>query len=314
MRGNVGGKGEHESPAFWWAALQRATGFGAAGLLRMAAIFGSPWAALNASVEELMGLAGLSLARAERVVAGANRPDLIERKIEEWKRNGIQLVCIDDEAYPSSLLDLRSPPPLLYVRGELAGGDERTAAVVGSRECSSEGAELAKWLAKGLAGYKFTIVSGLARGIDTAGHVGALESEEGRTVAVLGCGLLRIYPPENASLAERITDRGCLIAEVPPETEVAPGLLLARDRIQAGLSRAVMVAQSQWESGSMVTARYAVQSGRLLYGVPWREPPFSDGWARLWSMGARPITRKTDLGLLRAEIERWKRPPRLPLD
>jgi DNA processing protein len=149
----------------------------------------------------------------------------------------------------------------------------------------------------------------LARGIDTAGHRGALAVEEGRTIAVLGSGLLRVYPRENQALAEEIAGRGCLMAEVPPETEVQAAHLLARDRIQAALSRAVIVVQAQAECGSIVTARHARRCGRRLYGVPWSRRPFSEGWEALARMGARPVSGDSDLDALAAEIEAEPEPP-----
>ncbi len=170
------------------------------------------------------------------------------------------------------------------------------------------GAMLARRLARDFAGRGFTIVSGLARGIDTAGHRGALSTKEGRTIAVLGSGLLRVYPPENTVLASQLARRGALVSEVPPDTEVDRRLLLARDRIQAGLSRAVIVVRAHQECGSIVTAQHAVHCGRLLFGVPSEVPRFGAGWRRLQGLGARPITPESDLDALAEEINAWEPP------
>jgi DNA processing protein len=296
-------------------------------MLRVARVFGSPYAALHAPIDELVARGGISLDQARAIVAHKDAEAALQHNIEAWRSRGVELICIDDESYPAQLRDLRTPPPLLYVRGSLRPEDTRAVAVVGTREPDRAGAALARRLGHEFATRGFTIVSGLARGIDTAGHRGALlpeappglvgtrrgprgtsrslspSAEQGRTIAVLGCGLLRIYPSENARLAGRIAARGCLLSEVPPETEVQAGLLLARDRIQAALSRAVVVVEAHRECGSIVTARHAAQCGRLLYGVPWERPPFSEGWKTLRSMGALPITADADFDEVAATID-----------
>ena len=152
-------------------------------------------------------------------------------------------------------------------------------------------------------------MSGLARGIDTAGHRGALLAKEGRTIAVLGCGVQRVYPPENGLLAAKIARRGCVVAEAPPHAEVDRRYLLARDRLQAALSRAVIVVQAHGRCGSLVTARHAVGCGRLLFGVAWEREPMAEGWERLQALGARRLEVETDLDEIAAEIERGPAPP-----
>ena len=288
---------------FWWAALQQVPGVGAGTMLRLARAFGSAEAAVRASAEELRGRGKLSARQARGVLAVREAEAALRRRIDGWAAQGIGLLSQEDGRYPESLRVLRSPPPLLYVKGTLEPREARAVAVVGTRSPSREGAAVARKLGRELARRGHTIVSGLARGIDTAGHRGALEAEQGSTIAVLGCGLLRLYPPENSLLAGKVASAGCLMAEVPPETEVRRELLLARDRIQAALSRAVIVVQAHGECGSMVTARHAVRCRRLLYGVPWSEPPFSEGWETLRSMGARPLTGEFDLDSVCAEID-----------
>lgn len=313
MCGNVEDRGRGGA-ALWWAALQQVPGVGAATMLRLAQVFGSPQAAVRASENELTARGGLTPDQAAHVTALTEAIPALEARTAAWRSQGIELVAIEDERYPASLRDLRSPPPLLYLRGTLWKEDARAAAIVGSRDADQAGKALARKLGRELARRGFTIVSGLARGIDTAGHRGALEIEQGRTIAVLGCGLLRVYPPENALLAQKIARRGCLMAEAPPETEVDTALLLARDRLQAALSRAVIVVQAFAECGSIVTAQHAVKCGRLLYGVPWSKPPFSEGWERLRSMGARPLDEAADLDVLAAEIDAPpSAPPQQPL-
>ncbi len=289
--------------ALGWLALQQAPGIGAAGMLRLVRVFGSPEATLHASTEELVARGSIFLAQARVLTEQRDIRDQLQRKIEVWRAKGISLVCIDDDSYPIQLRDLRTPPPLLYIRGSLLPGDARAIAIVGTRQPTRAGAAFARRIGREFAARGFTIVSGLARGIDTAGHRGSLEVRQGRTIAVLGCGLLRVYPPENAMLADHIAERGSILSEVMPETNVQPGLLLARDRIQAALSRAVIVVQAHGECGSIVTARDAVQCGRLLYGVPWDTPPFSEGWKTLTSLGAQPIRAESDFDQIAAAIE-----------
>lgn len=303
-----------------WLALQRVPGIGPAAMLRVARVFGSPEAALEASPEELAARGRLSAEQAKAAHAQNDmRPKLLG-EIAAWRSQGIELITMDDDAYPRALLDLRAPPPLLYLRGSLRREDGRAIAIVGTREPDRQGRAFARHLGYEFARRGFTIVSGLARGIDTAAHRGALRAEQGRTIAVLGCGLLRLYPPENALLARSIAPsrwagacllpRGALLAEVPPDTEVETKFLLMRDRIQAALARAVIVVQAHGECGSIVTARHALRCDRLLYGVPWDQPPFSQGWNTLRSLGARPLTSHTDLDDIAREVDAQQPVPR----
>ena len=275
-------------------------------MLRLARVFGSAQAALEAGPEDLVRRARLSWRHAQELAALGRLRGRLAEQIAAWSRDGISLVAMGEEAYPAALLDLRSPPPLLYLRGSLRPGDARAVAVVGTRQPSADGATRAQQIALALAARGFTIVSGLARGIDTAAHWGALTHPRGRTVAVLGCGLQRIYPPENAHLAEAVARRGALLAEVAPHATVNRRCLLARDRVQAALARAVVVVQAHAECGSIVTARHARACGRLLLGVPWCEPPFSHGWQRLRQLGARPIEPEADLDDLAELIEAYR--------
>jgi len=289
--------------AVWWAALQQVKGVGAGTMLRLARVFGSPEAAAAAPCQELMARGRLSASQAAQVSRLRESAAMLRDQIAAWQAHGIKLLSCEDPRYPGPLRDLRSPPPLLYLRGELRAADAHAVAVVGTREPEPHAARLARALARGLAERGFTIVSGLARGIDTAAHRGTLATPKGRTIAVLGSGLLRIYPPEKALLAARIAKRRCVMAEVPPETEVERGLLLARDRIQAALSQAVIVVQAYPECGSVVTARHAVRCGRLLFAIPWSQGTFAEGWKRLQKMGAKPIEQDLHMDALVAEIE-----------
>jgi DNA processing protein len=298
--------------ALWWAALQRPPGIGASAMLRLVRMFGSPRDALAAPVEELMARGKLSVEQARRLALTRDGERELRSEIRSWRDEGIELVCLTDGRYPRLLLDLRSPPPLLYLRGSLRAEDGRAVAIVGTRRPTQEAAAAAQRLARGFAEQGFTIVSGLARGIDTAGHLAALQASGGRTVAIIGCGLRRIYPPENEPLAKEIAGRGCLLSEVPPDTEVQRRLLVARDRIQAALCAAVVVVQAPADCGSIITARHAVRCRRLLYAVPWSHGPFAEGWEQLRAMGARPMAADADLAPICEQVEQrhtelWQR-------
>jgi DNA processing protein len=283
-------------------------------MLRLARVFGSPRDAVEASPQELAARGGISVEKARQLKQVGGDEAGLRARIRAWQDDGIGLVSLTDERYPQSLLDLRSPPPLLYLRGPLHAEDGRGVAIVGTRGPTHAAAAAAQRLAKGFAERGYTIVSGLARGIDTSAHLGALEASRGRTVAVVGGGLRHLFPIENEALAQEIAERGCLVSEVPPDAEVQRALLVARDRIQAALSLAVIVVQARADCGSIITARHAVRCSRLLYAVPWPQREFAEGYEQLRSMGARVIQADADLEAISAEIDEGpRRPPQRPL-
>jgi len=208
-------------------------------------------------------------------------------------RLGIALVALTDARYPGLLRRIYDPPPILYVRGELVE-EEVAVAVVGSRGASMAGRTLARSMAGDLAAWGATIVSGLARGIDTAAHEGALDAP-GRTVAVLGCGLDRTYPPENERLAGRITSAGAVVSEFPLGTPPLPEHFPRRNRVIAGWSQAVVVVEAAARSGALNTARCAADEGRDVLAVPGHPTqPGSAGTNQLIRDGA---------GLVRSAID-----------
>jgi DNA processing protein len=197
--------------------------------------------------------------------------ELQRRAAEEMRRAsaaGYTLVTLGADGYPTSLARIVDPPPAVWVRGRLGATEPGPAvAVVGSRASSAAGRELARVLARDLARAGVTIVSGLARGIDTAAHQGALDGG-GRTVAVLGCGIDRVYPPENVELARRIANAGAIVSEYPPGTPPRPAHFPRRNRVIAGLAAAVVVVEAGKRSGALVTARLALDEGREVMAVP----------------------------------------------
>jgi DNA processing protein len=194
------------------------------------------------------------------------------RRAEEEVRRaaalGVRIVGLDDPGYPGLLGRIYDPPPVLYVKGELLVDEgPLSVAIVGSRAASPQGTALASCMARELAAAGATIVSGLARGIDTAAHKGALEAN-GRTVAVLGSGLDRLYPRENEALAAAISRQGAVVSEFPLGMSAAPGHFPRRNRVIAGWGRGVVVVEAAARSGALVTARLALDEGREVFAVP----------------------------------------------
>jgi DNA processing protein len=190
-----------------------------------------------------------------------------EQQMKMAERAGARIVSWDDEDYPQLLKRTYDPPPVMWVRGTLRA-EESAVAVVGSRGASAVGRLAARSMGRDLAAAGLTVVSGLARGIDTAAHEGAVETR-GRTVAVLGSGLDRLYPRENAPLVERIVEAGgAVVTEFPMGTPPEPGHFPRRNRVIAGWSKAVVVVEAQTKSGALGTARTAAEEGRDVYAVP----------------------------------------------
>lgn len=247
-----------------WVALATRARIGGKTLTRLLRHFGSLSAVLQADVSELIQVPyiGQQTARAIKEVD----LNIIEQQLNHFTNDGIQVITWEDPDYPVNLLHCDSAPPVLFVKGKLLPTDGRAVAIVGTRQPGEESLELAHDLGKEMAARGWVVVSGLAIGIDTAAHQGALEAG-GRTLAVLGSGLQAIYPQRNTKLADSITVGGAVLSEVHPEAMVSPQNLIARNRIASGLSKAVIVVQSGLNGGSMSTVRHALNQGRALYAV-----------------------------------------------
>lgn len=189
------------------------------------------------------------------------------RELEECEKHGIRLLQLEDAAYPQILKRIDDPPPLLYVRGEITGQDDLSLAIVGGRSASYYGTAQAARFARDFAIRRVTVVSGLARGIDTAAHRAAIEGG-GRTIAVVGSGLLDVYPPENQQFALELAEHGAVISEFPLHTPGRARNFPQRNRIISGLSLGVLVVEATRRSGSLITARLAVEQGREVFALP----------------------------------------------
>ena len=257
---------------------------------------GSPEAVLSASAAHLATVRGIGPKVAENIVTQRGTLDAA-REEEAAAQVGARLVTPLDEEYPAPLKNIYDPPLCLYVRGTLCAKDEQALAVVGTRQASSYGMSQAEHLAFQASQAGFTIVSGLARGIDSTAHRAALKAG-GRTLAVLGGALDKLYPPENRELAEEIAANGALISEFPlgrtPDRTTFP----YRNRIVSGLCKGVLVVEAGLNSGAMNTAELAMEQGRSVMAVPGRgwslaraAPPDSKrrGWSRAWRICSRSL-------------------------
>ncbi|MBF6567984.1 MAG: DNA-protecting protein DprA [Candidatus Binataceae bacterium] len=276
------------TPDAYWLALRRVHGVGPRFARLLLDKFQSPEQIFSGTLEELAAT-GIPKTTARRIREFAAF-DTLERELCELPRIGARLVRWTDSEYPVHLREIADPPPYLFVRGKLPAEQTRYIAVVGARAASEAGRHMARRLGLGLAAKGFTVVSGLARGIDTEAHQGALDAQ-GRTVAVMGCGIDVIYPAENRKLAEEIVAAdGALISELPVGTPPVAENFPGRNRILSGLSLGVIVVEAAERSGSLITARTALEQNRQVFAVP--GSPLSGrsrGSNRLLKEGARLV-------------------------
>jgi DNA processing protein len=249
----------------YWLGLTRIQGLGVRGIHKLTDYVGSPKAAYMASLTELEA-SGLPAAVCQSVFAQEGLKEA-EKEIEAAEKAGCQLVDYESSAYPPLLRQIEDPPPVLYVKGHIEALSGHCLAIVGSRRPSAYGLQVSRRLARDLAERSMVIVSGLARGIDSAAHHGALEAK-GRTIAVQGRGMDGIYPAENKRLAEKIAESGAVVSEFPLGTGPKPENFPIRNRVISGLSLGVLVVEASEYSGSLITARLAAEHNREVFAVP----------------------------------------------
>ena len=232
--------------------------------------FPSPQAIFEAGESELAAVPGVNSATVQKVLCSAKsaeETEVIERDVKTLESLGASIVPITADGYPHNLKQIFDPPPVLFVRGEFVESDRFAVAIVGSRRPSPYGAAMAEKVARDLAARRLTVVSGGARGIDSAAHKGALAAS-GRTIAVMGCGIDQVYPPENAQLFDKIAETGAVISEFPLGAGPDAWRFPARNRLISGLSLGVLVAEGAEDSGALITAQYAADQGREVFAVP----------------------------------------------
>ena len=293
------------------ATLLRAQGVGPSTALKLREAFGSWRGALEAPASAYPAME-LSEKLAESIGAVQRDAAALEARLAaDCAAKGVRMVAIGDPEYPPNLAQIYSPPILLYYRGTLAADAERIA-MVGARRFSKYGESVAQSFGEALARGGFTVVSGAARGIDSASHRGALKA--GRTIAVLGCGVDVAYPPENRGLLAEIAAHGAVLSEYPPGTPPLPAYFPMRNRIISGLSRGVIVVEAAEKSGSLITAEQALQEGRDVFAVPGSiYSATSLGCHRLIQQGAKLVTSAADVlveyGIEPEAKKRKKLPP-----
>jgi DNA processing protein len=271
----------------YWVAFSLVKGIGAVRFQALLNYFGDPQIAWGAPTEALRE-AGLSEKVIENVVELRSAINL-DQVWDQLEAKGITVLIQTDENYPRRLQELEQPPPVLYMLGELTSEDEWAVAVVGTRRVTAYGRQVAEDIAGILARNGISVISGLARGIDSISHQAALHAG-GRTIAVLGSGLDRIYPPENRRLAEQIAAHGALISDYPPGTPPEASNFPPRNRLISGLSLAVVIVEAGQTSGALITAAFAADQGREVFAVPGNiSSPGSKGTNRLIRDGAQPL-------------------------
>ncbi len=254
-----------DDPTLFWLAMTRVEGLGVRTAHKLIERFGSPQGVYMASLTELEG-AGLAAPVAQALFAQAGLKEA-EKEMKAAVASGCRLLTFTEEGYPALLRQIADPPLVLYIRGDAHALTEHSVAMVGTRRPTAYGTSVTLRLAADLAQRGLVITSGMARGIDSASHRGALEAK-GKTVAVMGSGLDVIYPRENQKLADRIASSGAVISEFPLGTSPAPENFPIRNRIISGLALGVVVVEAAEYSGSLITARLALEQDREVFAVP----------------------------------------------
>ncbi len=264
-------------------------------LHRLCEAFGSLEALWAADAAALQQVQGIGPVLAGRLAAALQQTGRLEQELALAERSGVRIVTLADTDYPAILRTIPDPPLALYVHGTLTADDASAIALVGSRGASLYGLQCADRLGYELGLRGVTVVSGLARGIDAEAHRGALKAG-GRTLAVLGSGLARVYPPEHAGLAQAIARQGAVLSEFPMTMEPLPQHFPQRNRIISGLSRGVVVVEAAPKSGALITADAALEQGRAVFAVPGPMTSVtSQGAHALLKQGARLVTSVDDI-------------------
>ncbi len=276
-------------------ALNMLPTMGPVRLRKLLEVFQTPERILSARGTELRRVEGIGGEVAGQIVNWEKFVDL-SSELERIRAFGAKVITADSPEYPRMLREIHAPPIVLYVWGELSERDQHAIGIIGARRTTHYGTESAKKLAYQLAYAGLTVISGLARGIDTAAHQGALAAK-GRTIAIIGSGLSKLYPPENAALAERIRNgNGAIVSEFSMEIEPDRQTFPMRNRIISGWSHGILVVEAGLNSGALITAAQAVEQGRSVYAVPGHiNAPSAHGSNRLIQQGAKLVMDASDI-------------------
>lgn len=278
----------------FWLALNAIPGLGARRARVLLEQFGGPRAVLESPGSELRRVPGIGPELTKKIVAWKKYITL-EKEFRLIEKHQVKVAVVGGSSYPESLANIFDPPLILYIKGKLLPRDGMAVAIVGSRRSSVYGRMTAEKLGRELAARGLTVVSGMARGIDSAAHKGALSSA-GRTVAVLGSGLDVVYPPENKGLMEKISRKGAVISEFPMATPPERGNFPRRNRIISGLSLGVVVVEAAQRSGALITVDCALEQGREVFALPGKVDSLTSGGTnRLIQQGAKLVTASEDI-------------------
>ncbi|MBM4305505.1 MAG: DNA-protecting protein DprA [Deltaproteobacteria bacterium] len=289
---------------FYWVALSFVPGVGSVYIKRLLDRFQAPEAVFQASMKDLLEVEGLGAKVASEIRKGPNE-QAVKKELVLVEKAGARLITLQDKDYPSRLRDIYDPPALLYLKGGLKEEDELAVSIVGSRKTTPYGRWVTEKISRDLVRHGVTIVSGMARGVDSVAHMGAIAGG-GRTIAVLGCGVDVIYPSENRNLFTKIIEQGAVISEFPMGSPPEGGHFPKRNRIISGLSIGVIVVQASADSGSLITANYALEQGREVFAIPGNVgADGSRGTNRLIKDGAKLVESSEDI--LEEILPQWRR-------
>ncbi len=276
--------------------LSSISGIGHARLRALCQKFGHAGQVFRASLQQLTATEGFEKKTAEKILDPAQRDEaFVEEQLRMMRQYQVAFISLWDPAYPENLKNIYDPPAFLFVRGSFNPADDYSVALVGTREPTAYGRYMAETLSRELAIRGITTVSGLARGIDTIVHQTSLR-HGGRTIAVLGCGVDRVYPPENYKLAMEIIQHGALVSDYPMRTAPDAAHFPGRNRIISGLSLGAVIVEAGARSGALITAEYALEQNRELFAVPGNAVvPQAKGPNRLIRQGAKLVETVDDI-------------------
>ena len=295
----------HPKDLKYWVTLHSVEGIGAATYAKLLHKFGSPENVFSAALEDVASIPRLSLDKAKEILSAIEKLDQVEQMMLQLYDHGAEIITIEDETYPAMLRSIKNPPPILYCISRMTEADQKSIAIVGSRDASDYGLRIARGFGSRLAERGYTIISGYAKGIDTEGHLGALEAG-GRTIMVLSMGLMH-FKLRDAGFEsiDYLKNQGGIISEFYPTTSWTVGAAMARNRIVVGLSQAVLVVECKMKSGTMNTAGVAREMNKPLFVLKYSDAgEYVAGNEELLKSGAISISRFADVEMIERTLEK----------